>query len=505
MAMTLLEAKNWLKSNRGLTRDSEDGLIDDTILQEAIHDAIKRTAKDCDLLPTREKLPLVAGQWEYPIPETLSVLRAIYREDNNGRKLPLTQITQEQFESYHDAEDETTADPEYFAYPIYRGRRFQFYVKAPDNYDFLPTSRVTGQSIRTVRDSGANFGRTLSGERISPGDVVHNHTADSYGYVEILDMITARTTKTCTSGTTSSIIQSGSTDWDALGVKVDDLITHPASGIPQTYAFVSEIDGVDLHYTDVRGVNTEFSSGNGIKVGVANKIRLSTGAPHRGLRSGSYNYFKVDTVTATITGTTFTPTRCTGSSASGASAGEEAIASGGSHGYITAVGSNYIDVTCWIGGVPGPGETVTTRPCDEYSVQTRPMIQPEIWLRPTPSTSDSVGTERLWISFDIQPFLPTEDYEYLDIPEKFLDAYKACLEWTVSMQTGTHKPKAVAEYKQLYVDELLTFQGDIHEVARGQIMTPWGNRYPTNSRQGNMGTNSGNIYDVNSMVSDQNG
>jgi len=505
MPMTLLEAKNWLKSSRGLTRDKEDGLVDDTILLEAIHDGIRRTAKDCGLLPTKQKLPLVAGQYEYPIAEEIIALRGVYREDTTGRKLPLTQITQEQFEAFHDADSVTVQDPEFYAYPIYRGRRYEFYVKAPALYDFLPTSRVTTGSIRTVIDSGANFGRTLSGDRISPGDVVHNDTRDSYGYVEVLDMVTAKTTKVCSSGTTSSVIHSSGTDWAALGVAVDDLICHPATGVPKTYAFVTEIDETALYYDDIRGVLSEFDAALTLKIGVANKIRLNTAAPHRGLRSGTSNTFTVNaTASASMTGTTFSDTRCTGSSPSGATAEEEAIAAGGSHGKVTGVGADYVDVECWIGGVPASGEIVTIRECDEFHIETRPMIQPEFWLRPTPSVSDTEGNEKLWLNFDIEPYMPTKDYEYIDIPAQYKDVFTACIEWMVSRQTGTHKPNVIAQYKGLYDTEVLVFQGDIHSGNTGEIMTPYGNAHPGSNVGGNIGVRSGNVYDVTTMVSEQN-
>jgi len=504
MPITLLEAKNWLKSSRGLTRDKEDGLVDDTILLEAIHDGIKTVAKDCSLLPTTQKLPLIAGQYEYPLPEQIVSLRAIYREDTNGRKLPLIQVTQEQFQAFHDADSLTAQNPAYFAYPIYRGRRYQFFVKAPANYDFLPTSRVTSGTVRTITDSGANFGRTLSGDRISPGDIVHNDSADSYGYIKILDMITSKTIKTCAAETDSSEIVAAATDWKTLGVKVDDLICYPSTGVPTTYAFVTGMSGGTLSYTDIRGTLSAFTQALNVKVGVANKIRLNTDAPHRGLRSGSYNTFSVAAATATMTGTTFSDTRCTGSSTTGASAGQEAIASGGSHGYITGVGSNYVDVTCWIGGVPGDGEVVTIQTCDEYHIETRPMIQEEVWLRPTPSVSDAIGAERLWLDFDIEPYLPTKDYEYIDIPVKYKDAFTACIEWKVSRQTGTHKPRAIAEYKSLYDNEIAKFEGDIHVGATGDIMTVYKNAHPNAGIRGGVGTRSGHIYDTAGMVNEQN-
>jgi hypothetical protein len=504
-SLTLLKLKNWLKSSRGLTRDREDGNIDDTILLDAIHLAIRRTATDCDLLPTVETFGLVADQYEYPLPEDFMVMRSILREDSNGSEFPLHQITQEKFRNGHNTVDNTARDPLQFAYPIYKGRQIQFYVKAPDNYDFIEESRVTSETVRTVTDTGANFGRTLSGHRISPGDVVHNVTGDSYGYVEVLDLITAKKTDTCDTGTSSTQVVALGVDWSALNVEVDDIICSPSTGVPTTYAFVTEVSGNTLIYEAIRGSLTAFAVGTAIKVGKAQKIRLSTAAPHRGLRTGTSNRFSIgDAVSATITATTFTPTTCTGSSTTGASVGQEAIASGGSHGYITGITATTLTVTAWIGGVPADGETVTVRSCDAYVIETRPMIQPVIWLKPTPSSSDTPGTERMHVSYDKEPFLPTQDYEYLDIPVQFTDAFYACCAWQVSMQTGTHSPAQVQKYKEMYEQELAVFGGNIHQVARGQIITVWGNRQAAGIQYSGRGTISGHLYDTDAMLSDQN-
>jgi len=335
--------------------------------------------------------------------------------------------------------------------------------------------------------------------------VVHNVSADSYGYVEVLDAITNKKTDTCDTGTNATQVVVTGVDWSTLGVAVDDVILSPSTGVPTSYAFVTAISGNTLIYEDMRGALTAFAVGTSIKVGTARKIRLTTAAPHRGLRTGTYNYFTIgDAVSATITGTSFTPTTVTGSATTGASVGEEAIASGGSHGKITGITATTLTVNCWIGGVPAPGETVTTRSCDEYVIETRPMIQPVIWIKPTPSVSDDAGTERLWMSFDTEPYLPSNDWENLDIPPRYTDCFYACCEWQVARQTGTQSPAQILKYKELYESELAVFGGDIHEVARGQIMTVWGNRASAGVDYSNRGTLSGNRYDTDAMLTEQN-
>lgn len=503
MALTLLELKNYLKSSRGLTRGREDGLLPDSLLIEGIGNAIKRIAKDCDLLPTTKKVPLVAGQWKVPIPEEVRSIIAIWREDTNGSRLPLTSITQTNFDSGGDPSTNTSANPSQYAYPIYEGRRYEWYVKAPPNTDFTEVSRITNGSRRTIEDSGANFGRTLSGVRISPGDKVSNVTGDSYGYIEVLDVITNKGGGACAAGTDSDTVVVAGVDFDALNVKVDDIICYPSTGVVKSYAFVTDIVGNTLTYEDMRGTLSAFAQALGIKVGQAQKIRLTTDPPHRGLRDGSRNFFQVVAETATLIGTTFTPTRCAGvGDLTNASVGQEAIASGGSHGYIEVVGSGYVDVTAWHGGVPVDGEIVLIKACDEYNIETAPRIQPVMFIRPTPSVSDALGEEKLTVHFDIEPYIPSEDYEFIDIPGKWEDGLRACAEWQVARLTGTHKPKQLAEYKQAYLDETGETRSDIHETPRSEIQSPWLNRQRMRGSLGQAyeGVYSGHPYDISDLL-----
>lgn len=511
MAMTLLELKNYLKSSRGLTRGRNDGLLTDSLLQEGIGNAIEKVGRDNDLLPTTQKVPVVAGQWKVPIPENVTSIIGIYREDTNGSRLPLLSITQQQFDAGRDPSTDLALNPSQYAYPIYEGRPYQWYVKAPPNTDYTPTSRITAGSRRTIQDSGANFGKTWSGVRISPGDMVTNTPYDtpdaqSYGYVEVLDTITAKRNGGADAGTDSTKLVLDGAALSTFDVQVDDVIFSPATGVVKTYAFITEVDGTTAYYEDIRGELAAFAVATSVKIGRANKIRLSADPPHRGLRNGARNYFSVASVSATLTATTFSDTRCTGSgSLTNAEDGQEAIAAGGSHGYITDIGANYVDVTSWHGGVPVNGEVVEVKSCDAYSIETEPRIQPVMYLRPTPSTSDAAGEEKLVVEFDIIPFVPTEDWQMIDIPPKYEDALRTCAEWQIARLTGTHSPAQVAQYKEVYDGETREHRSDIHEAPRSEIMTVWGNRFANRGQlgQANQGVNSGNVYDT-SWLLDQN-
>ncbi|MHA1949167.1 MAG: hypothetical protein ACW99G_01665 [Candidatus Thorarchaeota archaeon] len=502
MPQTLLEIKNHIKSSRGLTRNREDGLITETLLEEAVGNALRRVANDCDLLPTTQEFPLVAGQWQYPVPEEVNSIISVTRKDSQGNFIPLDQISQTAFDAGRDPVDDLAVDPTQFAHPIHDGRRFEFYVKGPPNNDFSEVSRITSGSRRTVIDSGANFGRTWSGQRISPGDVVHNHTGLSYGYVEVLDMITALRSGGCDAGTDSTKIVLLGTGLDTIGVKVDDIIVAPQTGVPKTYAFITEIDGTTAYYEAIRGELSAFAVGTTVRVGTANKIRLSTDAPHRGLRTGSRNYFLLGDVTATLSSTVFSDTGCSCSGTSGVSVGQEAIAATGQHGYISAVAASSITVPYWIGGVPVNGTQVSIRAADEYSIMTEPRIQPYMYLRPTPSESDAVGEKRMRVHFESEPFIPTEDWQNVDVPIKFNDALLACTRWQTAVLAGTHKARELQSFKAEYIDEVGEKNSDIHEVQKSEIMTVWGNRYRHADQYGkaNQGARSGIPYDISELL-----
>lgn len=499
MPLTRLALKNTLKSRRGLTRDREDGLLPDALFHEAINESIIAVGIDCGILPARFTFSLEAGEWKYPIPEDMFELRSLWYIESNGNHNPIDIVTEEQFQHGRNPETDTSTEPYFAAYPIYENQVIHTYGLFRPQTDFVETSRITSGHIRTVEDTGINLGRTREGIRISPGDMIKNLSRDSYGYVDFLDTITEKASAvTLAAGTTSSIAKHPTT-WPTT-IKEDDIICTPATGNVTSYAFVVSISGADLTYEAIRGSATAFSSGDVVKVGVAQKIRLSIAAPHRGLREGSLNEFYKGSTTATMTGTTFTDTKCTGSSPSGAAIGEVGIASGGSHGVITAVGSDYIDVSGWVGGSPAAGETVTIQTCDEYQVLTRPQIEPIMFIGPTPSSSDAAGTRSMVASYIKRPFLPEADYQYIDIPDKYRKALYKCGDWQLHELAGNKTPRQLSEYEQLYKMEATVMSGDIDRPPKGQVMTVTGNRTGPMNRYGSRyTTRSGVTYDISNL------
>jgi hypothetical protein len=362
MAWNRLYLRNRIKSSFLIGRTANDGLTPDSILNEAIEAAMKELARDCNMFPGEWKLALRADQYKYPLPRALDRIRNVYFIDSSGEYQDLEYMAQDNFLDWTDPTD-TSSEPIYYSYPHIQPPVFNFYAGAPPDYDYLPDSRswITTASIRTIIDSGINFGRTKSGRRVRPGCVAHNITDDSYGYIEYLDMTTAKRTGWATSGTTTDILEDSGENFSTDNVAVGDIICTPSGGRVRAYAFVIEVapggNNDQLRYANIEGQDANgdnilrFENGDTYKVGTATEIRLWHDTPmpegtrvpfagwdHPGLRDGADCTFSVSATKATITGTTFDNTTVTGSSTSGAEEDDIAIASGGSHGWRDGYG-----------------------------------------------------------------------------------------------------------------------------------------------------------------------
>ena len=469
--------REWVKTIRGLRPADTDGLLTDTMIHDAIDDAIRFMAQDCNLTKTLQKIRRIADQWEYPLAvnEILSFRGAYYLNDS-GTWIPLGFRDQESFIRYRNPETDL-GDPGYFCYPIRQRQLVNFFAQGPLTYDYIQESRVTLSHIRTLEDSGANFGRTLLGVRVIPGMVVRNLKDSSEGSVEFMDMITRKSTGTATAGTTATIFEDGAQDFVADGVEVDDIICHPFPGVVDKWAFVTGVSTTQLTYELIQG-GTAFENGESYKVGTANKIRLEYDAPHRGLRGGTNNTFVAGAAKATINLTTFTATTCTGSATTGAEVGDEAIASGGSHGKISAVAANVLTVDYWIGGIPAAGEIVTVHECDAYDIGSKAQIAPVIWIGPTCDVSDANGDEKIMLSYYAMPALPTADPDPIPIDRMYERPFRECLKWQTWERTGllADNPAAISALKRAYDAEARLYRADGTESPKGHTMSFWQNQ-----------------------------
>ena len=495
--------KNRIKSSMFLDRNVEDGLLTDDLLDESIDEAIKIVADDCHLMPRRVKVALRANVWEIPMPDDILSIRRIWYKDGTGYRYELTYLSPERFMDNEDPTD-TASDPLYFSYPTIQSKVYQFYAQAPPIYDYVTSSWITEKTVRTVVDSGINLGKTLDGSRVKPGDVVHNLTDDSYGYVHVLDITTDKTTGTGTSGTTTAILEDTAADFVTDGVAVGDIICTPSTGNVTSYAFVTAVAATELTYTayqDPDNDTSSFAEDDTYKVGTATEIILSIDEPHPGLRDGATNDFTIsDSAKATITGTTFTDTTVTGSSTSGAEEDDIAIASGGSHGLITAVDDNELTVDKWIGGLPSAAETVTVYTCDQYQVESKFATQKLMWINPAPSDSDTLGEESLEILYNRMPHLPIRDSDPIEIPEKYSRPLVACCRWQAYFIQGNIAEDQVFVMEQRYNTAVRPFMADIWKTPRSSTLTPWKNRSPGRYREHRYTTSSGASYDVSGIV-----
>jgi hypothetical protein len=476
MAWDRLELKQSLKDELGLARNREDGLLPDALIHKAVNDAMKRVADDCHLLPVHRKLALIQGQWEYPIDSDVQSIRRIWFVEDDNTRYELVYREPEAFMDGLDPTD-TSSQPVYFCYPVFQRPVYEFFAAAPDVYDYVGQSHCTTGSIRTVIDSGINFGRTLDGKRVRPKCIVHNNTDDSYGYVEQLDITTSKASGTADAGTTTDKLVDAAVNFVATSVAVDDIICSPSVGVVTKYAFVTAIDSAtQLAYADMEPRSQSFAAGETYKVGQAQEIRLSMATPHPGLRSGADNTFAVGAVKATLVGTTFTATRCTGAPTTGAEGDDIAIAAGGSHAKISAVTATYIDVDRWIGGIPVDGEVVTVRLCDEYQVEDRYRTQKVLWITPAIDTSDAIGSESLSILFNGVPNLPEEDDDPIEIPENYARPLQRCLRWYAEMARASMSEREIAALEGLYIQTAREFLGDIWQTPRSRQVSAVRNR-----------------------------
>lgn len=479
--------KNWIKDRNGIPRDKEDGLLTDAIINDSVDDAIKQISIDCRVMPTEKSFALREGQYSYPIPDDLLRLRQVYFQDSDGTWYPCDYYSLDQFIDSRDLEDDTSEDILYYNYAPFQSKVHHFYANAPDIYDYLPDGKsyVTSKTIRTVVDSGINFGKTLDGVRVKPGDIVHNLSAGSYGYVYVLDVITAKVSSTATSGTGTGNLEDTAANFTTAAVAEDDVICFLSGGLVVSYAFVKSVtDPNNIQYVDFQDPDRDkksFASGDTYKIGVAQKILLNIDPPHPGLRDGATNDFTVGDAKATITGTTFTATTVTGSSTTGAEANDIAIASGGSHGKVTVVAANQLTVDMWIGGIPTAGEPVTVKECDQYQVEGEFRTQRVMRIGPTPSQSDTVGSESMMVAYYACPKLPTVDSDPIEMDEKYKDALLACLEWKASERIGK-KHGEVIVLRSYYKAVQTEYAGDIDAPPLAQPLTAWNNRKSASRR-----------------------
>jgi len=508
-----------VKSAMLMDRRRSDAGMPDEIIDEGMASAMKELARDCKLFPDKWTLALQADQYKYPLPPELDRIREVWFIDSGGEYIRLDYMAEDNYLGWTDPTD-TESEPRYFSYPHYQPHVFEFYAGAPPTSDYVNASWITTARIRTVQDSGINFGRTRSGLRVRPECVVHNLKDGSFGYVEYLDITTVKTDGTATSATSTDILEDSGEDFDSDDVAVGDIICTPSTGKVLAYAFVIEVEPGEnadqLRYSDIEGQDANgvrirrFESGNTYKVGQATEIRLWAGRPvpagtavahagmnHPGLRQGATNDFTASATKATITGTTFTNTTVTGSSTSGSEEDDIAIASGGSHGKVSGVDDNELTVDKWIGGLPTDGETVTVIEADKYQVEDKYAGERQIWIGPPASSGATLGSENILMSGARVPRIPVEDDDPIEIPEHYEIPLISCVKWQVADLRGIYTPAELAAFRQLYKEEVRRYGSDVDRPPNNRPISPYRNRKRTAHSYGRRDqTSSGIAFDL---------
>lgn len=469
-----------VKDYFGLSRTRSDGLLTDTMVIEAIEEAMYRVAKDCHLWPITTYIAMIGAQWKYAMRDDILNINEVWYIDSNGLRAPMTELTREKFMAYYDPTANRTEGPYYYAYPMLQRPVIKWDAEVPARDVWTAESNVTTLAYRTVIDSGANFGFTSDGTRIVPGCLITNVDDSSEGYVEVLDISTAKETGTADGATTSSLLSEAGKDFPAANVQMGDIICSPNPGVVVKYAFVTSVAIGLLGYEDIQG-GTAFENLDTYKVGRSTEIRITQDPPRRGMMYGARNYFYVSDPKATINGTTFTDTTVTGTPTAGSETNDIAMAAGGSHGKISNVATNVLTVDKWIGGNPADGEVVTVRESDTYQVEGKFRNEAVIWLRPTPAASDAVGEERIEINANTRPILPTQDDDPIEIDQQYSEALLQASIHAAARKKGNHTDVDLAGKNALYENEVQKVMGDIWQGTNRQVNPSANRRLPRRS------------------------
>ena len=137
----------------------------------------------------------------------------------------------------------------------------------------------------------------------------------------------------------------------------------------------------------------------------------------------------------------------------------------------------------WIGGTPAGAETVTVKECDKYQIQTNFRLERVLWLGPTPSNNDAIGSESIEILCNTRPILPTKDSDPIEIPIRYMEPLQACLEWKAAERAGDES-NTVINHKAVYELVVKQFQRDVYRPPTEATISAWRNRMYSGRRRG---------------------
>jgi len=238
-----------------------DQLHSETILQGDLQKAMNHVAADSRDKWERRMLRLIATQYEYPLPsDCMTLLEVAHNFYGDWNELDYF---------YHN-EFYMNFSTNVQSYPP---ERFTLQAKTSNPVHYTGTiTTANADSPPVLIDTSANFGITLTGEDINPGDKIFNITDDSTGYVDYLSVGTWTVSGgAITTGGTTSLVTSA----DISGLSVGDILNKIGSS--DTYAIISSISGSTISFSRLyNDENTGFAVSDTFNAGTADRIYLTS-------------------------------------------------------------------------------------------------------------------------------------------------------------------------------------------------------------------------------------
>lgn len=329
------------------SQHSEDILVGD------LWQAMKQVAADSRDKWERRKIRLIANQYEYSLPQDcMTILEVVHNFYGSWTEINYL---------YHN-EFFTGFSENILGYPP----RF-FTLQAQTSNPVHSVGAITTANAGSppiLIDTSANFGITLTGEDINPGDKIFNITDDSSGYVKYLHASSWKVESATADSVEDNVLYDVDVDFVTSEVSVGDIIW--TSGV--TYTTYSSVDWA---------VITNIQSANRVRYNIAygDNENLDTAVGY------SYHIGKADRI------------------------------------YLTSSGLVKDTEEGLVGGAEGDFDED-----DEYQVEDYYSTLDTLLLSESPSTTDTLGTESMMLIYVPYPKQPLKHYHPVELSEAYTPA-----------------------------------------------------------------------------------
>ena len=342
---------NYSNDNWATSSAATDPQHPETLLLEDLWQAMKEVAADSRGKWERRKIRLLQNQWEYPLPsDCMCVWSVIY--NFYGRWDVLDYLYHEEY-WLHFSENILGSPPNYFT--VQQG------TSNPVHYTGTITT-ANADHPPILIDANANFGVTLTGEDINPGDKIFNITDDSSGYVRYLSAGTWKVTSVA-SEVTATTLTDPAGGFVANNVAIGDIILvetgTPSTGEEKNWGVINAVNSnLVVTYNRAYGTNDSLAGATtGYTIGTSDRIYLD----HSGLVKDT----------------------------------EEGL----------------------VGGAEGDFDED-----DSYQVEDYYSTLDTLFLSEAPSTSDTLGTESLLLIYMPYPKQPLKHFHPVEMSEAYAPA-----------------------------------------------------------------------------------